>query len=85
MSDEERQVVDQKTIERLHSEIARMEEKFVRVDVLNARLDRINDGITGLEKRMLELVGERTWLLRLVLGANILAVIGLVLNKQGAL
>ena len=70
-------------IRELEAELGKLESKFLRSDILEMRFDSIKTRISHLEEKVAELVLERQWLLRIFLGAIVMAVIGLVLNKNG--
>jgi ElaB/YqjD/DUF883 family membrane-anchored ribosome-binding protein len=72
-------------IRRLEAEIDRMEAKFVRSDIIEMKFDVVKEAIKKIDEKVEQMVGERSWLLRIVLGANVMAVIGLVLNRNGVL
>lgn len=62
-----------------------MEAKFVRSDIIEMKFDVMKEAIKKIDEKVEQMVGERSWLLRIVLGANVMAVIGLVLNRNGVL
>lgn len=64
---------------RVEGQLDRVDTKYVRVDaheLLSAGIDR---RFTDIEKDLADLQGERTWLMRLVLGAVLMAILGVVL------
>jgi len=50
--------------------------------MLTERLDRAKDRLEHLEQKFEEFSNERTWFIRLILGVNVLAVIGLVVQSK---
>lgn len=67
----------------LESELKRLDDRFVRSDLIELKFESVKIAIGRLEDKVSELASERQWLIRLALGALVLAVIGVVLNKNG--
>jgi hypothetical protein len=49
---------------------------------LTERMERAKDRLDHVEKMFEEFASERTWFIRLVLGVNVVAVIGLVIQSK---
>jgi len=67
------------SLERL---LQRFEDTYIRSDILTERMERAKDRLDHVEKMFEEFASERTWFIRLVLGVNVVAVIGLVIQSK---
>lgn len=70
---------------RLRRELDHRLADYVRKDTYEIRLEQAREQTAALAEKMEKFLNERTWLVRLVLGANVMAVIGLILNGKGVL
>ena len=69
-------------VERLthvEGQLERCDNKYVRVDSHELQVAGIERRFGDIEKDLADLQGERTWLMRLVLGAVMMAILGVVL------
>lgn len=85
MSDSENESELRHAIRDLKDEMGKYDIRFMRSDLLEIKLEGLKDAIKKLEEKLEEMAGERTWLIRIILGANVMAVIGLVLSQDGIL
>lgn len=69
-------------VDHLEKLLERFESTYIRSDVLTERLERAKDRLDHVEKMFEEFASERTWFIRLVLGVNVIAVIGLVIQSK---
>ena len=64
---------------RVEGQVDRADSKYVRVDAHELLPAGIERRFMDIEKDLADLQGERTWLMRLVLGAVLMAILGVVL------
>ena len=64
---------------RVEGQVDRADSKYVRVDAHELLSAGIERRFMDIEKDLADLQGERTWLMRLVLGAVLMAILGVVL------
>lgn len=69
-------------VDHLENLLERFENTYIRSDVLTERMERAKDRLDHVEKLFEEFASERTWFIRLVLGVNVVAVIGLVIQSK---
>lgn len=69
-------------VDHLENLLERFENTYIRSDVLTERMERAKDRLDHIEKLFEEFASERTWFIRLVLGVNVVAVIGLVIQAK---
>lgn len=76
---DERMTLLVERLTRLEGQYERMDAKYVRTDA-HVLLSAANERrFMDIEKDLADLQGERTWLMRLVLGAVMMAILGVVL------
>jgi len=69
-------------VDHLENLLERFENTYIRSDILTERMERAKDRLDHVEKMFEEFASERTWFIRLVLGVNVVAVIGLVIQSK---
>lgn len=70
-------------VARLEADLQRADERHATKDELRLRGDATDARFKVVESEIADLKGEKTWLLRLVLAAVIMAVLGVVLVVPG--
>ena len=71
-------------VDHLENLLERFENTYIRSDILTERMERAKDRLDHVEKMFEEFASERTWFIRLVLGVNVVAVIGLVIQSKSS-